>query len=102
MVFAERAAPVGEFTAQALENRSPAIELNAVALAIIEAYRLDGGKPSQRPGEAGCRILPSGEQDEHPFRACVDQVLLGHPTRDGVSGVPYQRAAQRRVIVASK
>src|SRR5205814_4074552 len=47
-------------------------------------------KAGQRPGEAGCRILPSGEQDERPFRAYVDEVLLDHPTRDSVSGGLYQ------------
>ena len=102
VVVAELAAPVGEFAPQALDHCGAALELDPVALAVIEPDRLDRGKARQRPGEAGRRILPAGEQHERPFRACVDQVWLGHPTRDSVSGGPYQHAAQRRVIVASK
>jgi len=102
VVVAEPAAPLREFAAQALDHRGAAIEFDPVALAVIETDRLDRGKAGDCPGEAGSRILPPGEQNECPFRACVDQVLLGHLTRDSVSGGPYQHAAQRRVIVASK
>src|ERR1700720_2686724 len=102
VVVAELAAPVRECAAQARDYRRAALDFDPVALAVIETDRRDRGKAFQCPGEAGCRILPPGEQNQRPFGACVDQILPGHPTRDSVSGGPYQLAAQRRVIVASK
>ena len=61
MIDAELPVPVGEFRAQSFENRGSALELDPVALAVIEADRLDRGKTAQRPGEAGCRILAPRE-----------------------------------------
>ena len=51
------------------------------------------------------RPLPRVEDDRLLIgkgRYTDDQALPGHPTRHSVSGGPYQHAAQRRVIVASK
>src|SRR6202040_327086 len=66
VVVAELAAPVREFAAQALDRRGTAIQLNPMALAVIEPDRLDGGEAGQRPGQAGRRILPSREKNERP------------------------------------
>jgi hypothetical protein len=56
--------PLRKFAAQALGNSFTAIELDPMALAIIEPDRLDRRKPGERPGEAGRRILPPGKQHE--------------------------------------
>src|SRR6185312_2938512 len=41
-----------------------ASQLDGVALAVVESQRLDAGEPAQRPGEAGCGILPAREQHQ--------------------------------------
>ena len=46
-----------------------------MALAVVEADRLDRVEALQRPGQAGGRILPAGKQDEG---------LLGHGLCAGV------------------
>src|SRR5205814_1321219 len=67
MVDAAVFAPFGTVAAQAPLDRLPAIELNPVPLAIVEADRLDPGEPRERPGQAGRRILPAGKQDKRRF-----------------------------------
>src|SRR5271166_3079237 len=60
VVFAELSLPRGKRAAQATDHGTAASELNAVALAIVEAHRLDRGKTLQRPSKASRRILSSG------------------------------------------
>ena len=50
-------------------ERLPRLKLHRVALAIVEAHRLDARETVQRPGQAGGRILPARKQEERgPLR----------------------------------
>src|SRR5438477_354707 len=66
-IDAELFVPFGKVAAQAPLDRLPAVELDPVPLAIVEADRLDPGEPRERPGKAGRRILPAGKQDKRRF-----------------------------------
>ena len=67
MIDPELFVPFGKVAAQAPLDRLPAVELDPVPLAIVEADRLDPGEPRERPGKAGRRILPAGKQDKRRF-----------------------------------
>jgi hypothetical protein len=73
VVFAQARAPIGEGFAQPLQHRPPAIELDAMALAVVEADRFDMLVALQRPGQTGGRVLAAGEQHQralvHEFSA---------------------------------
>ena len=64
MVFAEPLAPRSGELRQPLANARAHVELDDVALPIIEADGLDAGKALQRPGEADRGILAAGEQNQ--------------------------------------
>ena len=64
MVFAEPLAPRSRELRQPLANARAHVELDGVALAIIEPDGLDPGKALQRPGEADRRILTAREQNQ--------------------------------------
>jgi len=63
VVVAELAVPCRKLAAQAFDDRPPAIELDAVALAVVEADGLDVLEALERPGEAGGRVLAAGKKD---------------------------------------
>ena len=64
VVVAKPRRPGGKRGAQAIADRAPARELDAVALAIVEPHGLDAVELVERPGEAGRGILAAGEQDQ--------------------------------------
>ena len=64
VVLAEPERPGRVDAQQAVPQDGAAVEFDPVALAVIEAQRLDVIEPVQRPGEAGGRILPPREQHE--------------------------------------
>jgi hypothetical protein len=80
MVVAELLTPPGEFAAQSLEYCGSALELDTMALPVIEADRLNRGKMFERPGETGRRILTSGKQDQPLLgdRVGRREPILGH------------------------
>ena len=51
----------------AVEQPVAAVELDGVALAVVEAQRLHARKAVQRPGEAGGGILAAGKQHQRGF-----------------------------------
>src|SRR5271167_2603433 len=55
MIRAQLGAPIGKFVAQTIDDYRTALELDMVALAVIEADRLDLCEMLERPGEAGRR-----------------------------------------------
>ena len=61
VVVGELLIPLREFAPQPLQRRHPAIELDAVALPVIEADGFDRSKALKRPGQARCRILAAGK-----------------------------------------
>ena len=67
VVFAEFFSPRGKTIAQLGEDHRAALELDRVALAVVEAHRLDAREIRERPGEAGGRILPAGKKHERLF-----------------------------------
>ena len=71
MVVRELCGPLRKLRAQARENPLPRIELDAVALAVVEADGLDARIALERPGKAGRGILSSGKEDQ--CRAGQDQ-----------------------------
>ncbi len=83
VILAEALPPGGVDGREAGAQALPAIELDPVALAVIEAQRLDAGVTVERPGEAGGRILPAGEQDEG--RVVSRDALSRHRTRPRTS-----------------
>src|SRR5206468_1960676 len=68
MVLLESLGPPRLQTNQFLENVRPAVELDAMALAIVEPDGLDPVETRQSPSEGGRRILSSRKQDERSFR----------------------------------
>src|SRR5216683_1595394 len=67
VVFAEFFSPRGKTLAQLGEDHRAALELDRVALAVVEAHRLDAREIRERPGEAGGRILPARKKHERAF-----------------------------------
>ena len=63
-----RAAQCGNSAFESLADVKPAVELDAMALAVIEADRLDALEAIERPGEAGRRILAAGIENERRLR----------------------------------
>ena len=61
---AQPAAHSGLIAASARAERARCIEFDAMALAIVEADRLDVLETLQRPGQAGGGILPAGKQHQ--------------------------------------
>ena len=70
MVVAQARAPAGVERGKRLAHAGAAIELDAVALAVVEADGLDVRVPRERPREAGGGILAAGKQ--HQGGAGVD------------------------------
>lgn len=64
MAFAEFGGPIGTQALDAVEQARAAVELDGVALAVVEAQRLHARKAVQRPGKAGGGILTAGEQHQ--------------------------------------
>src|SRR3954464_6795722 len=64
MVFAELLLPVGELHSNTGKNFPANLELDAVALAVIEADGLHQGVALERPGEARGGILPAGKENQ--------------------------------------
>jgi hypothetical protein len=64
MIRAELRRPVRELGAQRAENRRADVQFHPVALAIVEADRLDAREAVKRPGQAGRRILPARKQHQ--------------------------------------
>src|SRR5207249_7837785 len=60
MVLGELAVPLRKLAPQTLQHRLAAIELDTVALAVIETDGFDRSKARERPCEAGRRILAAG------------------------------------------
>src|SRR5947207_14984623 len=60
VILAKPLAPFREFAAQAFGDADAALHLDPMALAVIEADRLDPGESGEGPGQAGRRILPTG------------------------------------------
>jgi hypothetical protein len=63
MIFAQARCPARKLLAYLLNDNFSAVELDAVALAVVEADGLDLLEALERPGEAGGRILPAGKED---------------------------------------
>jgi hypothetical protein len=58
-------------------DRGPAVELDPVPLAVVEAYCLDLCETGERPGKTGGRILAAREKDEGALiRALRGSVFL--------------------------
>jgi hypothetical protein len=53
---------VGKRLDERRAHARPHVELDRIALAIVEADRFDAIETVERPGEAGRRILAAGEQ----------------------------------------
>ena len=68
VVVAEPRAPARKLAAQLRAHVQPALELDVVALAVVEADRLDVGVALERPGQADGRVLTAGEQDQRAAR----------------------------------
>ncbi len=64
MVFAEPAHPHRKATRDPLAHPHPSSEFGCMALAVVEADRLDPLIAVQRPGEADAGILAAGEQHQ--------------------------------------
>src|SRR6266853_1572213 len=64
VILAELPAPRGKALAQLREDDRAALELDRVALAVAEADGLDAREIRERPGEAGGRVLPAGEEQQ--------------------------------------
>jgi hypothetical protein len=63
-VLAEPRGPRREFGAQARKHARPRLELDAVALPVIEADGFDPLIARERPGEAGGGVLPAREENQ--------------------------------------
>ena len=94
VVVAEPRFPAGVERGHAVADARAQIELDRVALAVIEADRLDPGEALKRPGEADGGVLPAGEQDEGGVvgegHAAYLAVMAGL-----VAGLPAGRARRR-------
>ena len=64
MVRAELFGPFGLQPGQSVAQNSALVEFDAVALAVIEAERLDALVTLQSPGQACGGILPAGKQNQ--------------------------------------
>ena len=64
MVGAEPFGIAGRQGRKLAADRQPALHLDAVALAVVEPQRLHVRIARQCPGDAGCGVLPAGEQDQ--------------------------------------
>ena len=64
MIFTELAPPIGKGPRQCLADAGAHVELDAVALAVVETDGLDPVETIERPGETGGRILAAGKQYE--------------------------------------
>jgi hypothetical protein len=64
MVFAQARRPVGKALAHLREDGAAHVELDAVALPVVEAQGFDALVLRERVGEAGGRVLAAGEQNE--------------------------------------
>ena len=67
VVVAEPLRPLRANACDALAHARTHLELDAVALAVVEADGLDTGEALERPGEADGGILPAGKQHERGF-----------------------------------
>ena len=64
MVLAQPRFPVRLERRQPLAQARPHVELDRMALAVVEADGLHAREAFQRPGQADGGILPAGKQDE--------------------------------------
>ncbi len=64
MILTKPSGPAWAESHDLLADLGPLIELDAVALAVIETDRFDMIEAGKRPGETGRRILPSGKKHE--------------------------------------
>src|SRR5215470_3351641 len=64
VILAEPCRPRRREGSHALAHAQPCLELGAMALLVVEAYRLDASETLERPRQAHRRILPAGEQHE--------------------------------------
>src|SRR5262249_7855357 len=87
-IGSEVVVPSREIPAQASDQPHPANKLDAVALPVVKANRLDRSKALQCPAETGRGILSSRKQDEGFFgtQASPRLVSFAHPRRDGAWG----------------
>jgi len=63
-VLAEPCGPIGKCRSDLGEHRAAAVQLDTVALPIVEANGLDMREAGKRPGEASRRVLATGKQHE--------------------------------------
>jgi len=66
-IIAETRGPVRKRSLDCGEHGAAALQLDAVALAIIEAHGLHVLEARQRPGETGRGILAAGKQYQRPI-----------------------------------
>jgi hypothetical protein len=64
VVVAEAHGPIRKIAAERGADGVAHGELDAVALAVVEADGFDMGEAVERPGEAGSRILAAGKQHQ--------------------------------------
>ena len=64
MILAELFGPGRVERRDAFTHALARLELDAVALRVVEAQRLDASEAFERPRQAHRRILPAGKQDE--------------------------------------
>ncbi len=69
VVVAEPGGPLRKAVPNRLPHDQALVQLDRVALAVVEGDRLHMRVARQRPGEAGGRILPAGEQHQRVARA---------------------------------
>ena len=67
MALAELFCPIRAQRSHAVEQAVPALQLDGVALPVIESEHFDALKALQRPGEAGGGILSAGKQHQRGF-----------------------------------
>src|SRR5262249_21393324 len=68
VVILQAPGPMWKLLDQRAPNAAPAIKLNPVPLAIIEADRLYCAKALERPGDGGRRVLATRKKDESGAR----------------------------------
>ena len=64
MVGPEPRGQVGENLGEALAHPAAGLHLHPVALAVVEAHRLDPAVALERPGQADGGVLAAGEEHE--------------------------------------
>ena len=67
MAVAELFCPIRAQRFHAVEQAVPALQLDGVALPVVEAEHFDAFEALQRPGEAGGGILSAGKQHQRGF-----------------------------------